>query len=142
MVIMQINLGTDIDREWSFENGDIILISDYGNINQAIMNRLNTDLDFYSSFYRKYGGNLWEHMGDLNHATIHEYIRIEVEDIVGQDPRIRNVEATVNKTNSNGVECDLLIGLYDETTTIELNLVIDSNQGVSLNTDNMISEET
>ena len=138
---MVVNIGTDIDRTWSFNNGEIITISDYGNLSQAIMNRLNSDLDFYSTFYPKYGGNLWEHMGDLNHSTIHEYIRIEVEDIVKQDPRVANVEATVNKTSTNMVECDLLIGLYDETTTVELNLVIDSNQGVSLNTNTDVLEE-
>ena len=138
---MVVNIGTDIDRTWSFNNGEIITISDYGNLSQAITNRLNTDLDFYSVFYAKYGGNLFEHMGDLNHPTIHEYIRIEVEDIIRQDPRISNVEATINKTHTNTIECDLIIGLYDETTTVELNLVIDTNKGVSLNTNNTVSEE-
>lgn len=136
-----INLGTDIDSEWSFANGDLLLVSNYGNLNQAIINRLNTDLDFYSIFYTKYGGRLFEQMGELNHPTIHEYIRIEVEDTVMQDPRIQNVECTVNKHSSNTVECDLMIVLYDETTVTNLNLIIDANTGVSLNTNNTISEE-
>lgn len=136
-----INLGVDIDSEWSFANGDILLVSNYGNLNQAIINRLNTDLDFYSIFYTKYGGRLFEQMGELNHPTIHEYIRIEVEDTLMQDPRIQNVECTVNKHSSNTVECDLMIVLYDETTVTNLNLIIDANTGVSLNTNNTISEE-
>lgn len=129
---MRIDLGTDISSDWSFSNGDINLIRDYGNLSQAIMNRLNTDLDFYQIFYARYGGNLWEHMGDLNHPTIHEYIRIEVEDIILQDPRIAEVECSVTKISRKQVGCTVTVTLYDNTTTTTLNYVINANTGVSI----------
>ena len=138
---MVINLGTDISNDWSFSNGDLNLISDYGNIQQAIVNRLNSDADFYNIFYVKYGGNLFEQMGELNHHTIHEYIRIEVESIVEQDPRVSNVNATITKLNSSSVNCELNVVFYDNISSDKLNLVIDANTGVSINENNTISEE-
>ena len=134
-----INLGTDITSDWNFTNGDIDLVSGYPNVKQAIINRLNTDTDFYNIFYPKYGGNLFEHMGELNHPTIHEYIRIEVESIVKQDPRISNVNATVTKNGSSSVNCELNVVFYDNISSDKINLVIDANTGVSINT-NIVEE--
>ena len=134
-----INLGTDIDSEWNFTNGDINLVMDYSNMNQAIVNRLNTDADFYNIFYPKYGGNLFEQMGELNHHTIHEYIRIEVESIVMQDPRVSNVTATVTKNGSSSVNCELNVVFYDNISSDKINLIIDANTGVSINT-NIVEE--
>ena len=136
-----IDLGGDISSDWSFSNGDVNTVIDYGNLSQAIMNRLNTSLDFYRMFYPRYGGKLWEHMGDLNHPTIHEYIRIEVEDILKQDPRISYVDVTLHKINSGSVECDLNVTLYDNNTNIEFNYVITTTEGVSITTNNTNSEE-
>ena len=136
---MVINLGTDITSDWNFTNGDIDLVSGYPNVKQAIINRLNTDADFYNIFYPKYGGNLFEQMGELNHPTIHEYIRIEVESIVKQDPRISNVNATVTKNGSSSVDCELNVVFYDNTSSDKINLVIDANTGVSINT-NIVEE--
>lgn len=127
-----INLGTDIYREWSFTNRDLDLVTNYGNIQQAVINRLNTDRDFYSIFYLRYGGNLFEHLGDLNHSTIHEYIRIEIEETLKQDPRIKNIECTVNKINAYSVECNLNILLFNNLDEVTLNLVIDANTGISI----------
>ena len=126
--------GTDIDSTWSFVDGDLELSKDKGNIGQAIQNRLMTDDDQYTQFYIQYGGRLYEHLGDLNHSTIHEYIRIEIEHILEQEPRIQEImECTVNKTSNREVECNLKIKPVGSDEVIPLNLVINDDGGVFIN---------
>lgn len=129
-----ITIGTDIDTEYTFNNGDINLISNYGNLTQSVINRLNTDINFYNIFYAKYGGILWEHMGDMNIPTIHEYIRIEIEDVLKQDPRISSCEVNVTKKNSKSVNVELNLKITNSDNDVGLNLVIDSVNGVSVDT--------
>ena len=126
--------GTDIDSTWSFVDGDLELSTGNGNIGQAIQNRLMTDDDQYTQFYIQYGGRLYEHLGDLNHSTIHEYIRIEIEHILEQEPRIQEImECTVNKTSNREVECNLKIKPVGSDEVIPLNLVINDDGGVFIN---------
>ena len=126
--------GTDIDSTWSFVDGDLELSKGKGNIGQAIQNRLMTDDDQYTQFYIQYGGRLYEHLGDLNHPTIHEYIRIEIEHILEQEPRIQEImECTVNKTSNREVECNLKIKPVGSDEVIPLNLVINDDGGVFIN---------
>ena len=124
--------GTDIQRDWQFTDGDLETVSEQANLGQAIINRLNTDDDWYTQFYTRYGGRLHEHFGDFNHPTIHEYIKIEVEDILSQDPRIQQVNCTVNKTTSNSVECNLKIRVIGSDELMELNLVINENSPIHI----------
>ena len=123
--------GTDIDSSWSFVDGDLELSKGTSNLGQAIQNRLMADDDQYSDFYIRYGGRLFDHFGDLNHPTIHEYIRIEIEDILRQDPRIKEInECTVNKISSSAVECNLKVTPIGSDEIISLNLVINDDSGV------------
>ena len=124
--------GNDIDRSWSFVDGDLKIVKNQINLGQAILNRLQTDSGTYDIFYNNYGGNLFEQFGELNHPTIHEYIRIEVESILQQEPRIRNVECTVNKTYSNGVNINLKLTPITEDETITLNLVINEDSSIQI----------
>jgi len=126
------HLGTDIKADWSFTDGDINLVSGKSNLGQAIVNRLKADLTTFI-FYNRYGGNLFGHMGDLNHSTIHEYIQIEVESILRQDPRIKQVECTVNKTDSDTVNLDLNCMVIGADEIVRLNLILNSNGSVSIN---------
>ena len=92
--------GVDIDSIWNFVDGDIQLSKGKENLGQAIINRLMADDDQYSDFYIRYGGRLFDHFGDLNHPTIHEYIRIEIESILEQEPRIKEInECTARAEN-------------------------------------------
>ena len=123
------HLGTDIKADWSFTDGDINLVSGRSNLGQAIVNRLKADLTTFI-FYNQYGGNLFEHMGDLNHSTIHEYIRIEVESILRQDPRIKQVECTVNKTDIDTVKLDLNCIVIGADEIIRYNLILNSDNRI------------
>lgn len=133
--------GTDIDSTWSFVDGDLELSKGKGNLGQAIMNRLNADDDQYSDFYIKYGGQLFDHFGDLNHPTIHEYIRIEIEHILEQEPRIKEItECTVNKISSNVVGCTLKVTPIGSDEVIELNLVLSDDSPIFISSSNEMAE--
>lgn len=128
------HLGTDIRSDWSFTDGDINLVSGKSNLAQAIVNRLKSDLTTFI-FYDRYGGNLFEHFGDKNNPNIHEYIKIEVESICRQDPRIKQVECTVTKTDSDTIMLDLKCRVIGADEIIQLNLIIDEDLALSI-TDN------
>lgn len=124
------SLGTDIDSNCSFSDGDINLVSGIMNLGQAIVNRLNTDAGFYQGFYSHYGGNLFDELGELNNGNAHEYLRIEIESILRQDPRIKGTECTITKIASDTVKCNLKVQTIAEDEFVELNLVITPNNGV------------
>ncbi len=127
------HLGADIRSDWKFDNkGDIIVVKDIKNLGQAILNRLKADLNTYNMFYVNYGSNLQEHFGEFNHETIHEYIRIEIEDACKRDPRIQNIECIVNKINSETIECHLKISVFNSNTILEYNLVLNNDSSIYL----------
>ena len=124
--------GTDLNKRWTFTNGDVDLVNGSINLGQAIVNRLNAGLETYDIFYAKYGGVLLEHLGDLNHPNIHEYMRIEIESILEQEPRIQNLECTVNKINPKTVECNLKVTVVGSDKIDEYNLVINDDSYIEL----------
>lgn len=126
-----INLGTDIMTDWSFSDGDLNIVSDTGNLGQAISNRLNTYLNDLNLFYTDYGSTLFDYLGSLNNENIREYIRIEVESTVIKDNRIQGVDCTVKKVQSNAVECVLNLQLVDNTD-VSLDLIITAENVVIL----------
>ena len=124
--------GADVNKSWTFTNGDIDMVNDSINLGQAIVNRLNAGLETYDIFYAKYGGVLLEHLGDLNHPHIHEYMRIEIESILEQEPRIQNLECTVNKTDSNSIECNLKVTVLGSDEVNEYDLVINEDSYIGI----------
>lgn len=116
-------LGVDINREWNFKDGDLQLIYYDENIKQAIYNRLSCFLNSLDIFYVNYGSEIEKYLGYKNKSTVHEYIRLEIEKRLMYDPRIKNVECTVNKYTSNGANVHLLLTFLNEDT-FEDNFVI------------------
>lgn len=127
--------GTDIDDAWDFSNGDINLISGTLNLGQAIKNRLMCDSNFYKAFYNNYGGQLFDEMGYLNNGNAHEYIRIEIETILKQDPRIKELDCAVKKISTDAVECKLKIKTINNDEIVEMNLVINQDNNVVITTE-------
>jgi hypothetical protein len=133
--------GTDINSDFTFTNGDINLVSGTQNLGQAICNRLNSDLTTYDTFYPRYGGNLFEWFGEWNTPNIHEYIKIEIESILDQDPRIASVEATVNKNDNKTAGVTLEVTPVGSEEIVTLNLVIQEDLIVKLNTDGIDTDK-
>lgn len=126
-----INLGTDIQRNWQIIDGDIQLVSDKNNLGQAILNRLITDSDFYNMFYRKYGSNISEYFGEQNNPTIQEYIRVEVETTLVDDPRIKGTKCEVISYSNESIELKVTILTHSEEV-LSYNLVISEQNTINL----------
>lgn len=125
--------GTDINMDFSFKDGDINLVNGTKNLAQAVCNRLNSNLQTYEIFYARYGGNLLEWLGEINNMNIQEYLKIEIESILGQEPRITSVEATVTKETSNTLLVDLKVLPVASDEIITLNLIIQEDLWVQIN---------
>ena len=126
-----INVGTDVIGDWSFTDGDVNIVDGTGNLGQAIQNRLNTYIGDLSDFYNEYGSNLFDYMGELNHPTIHEYIKSEIEFCVVQDKRISSVDCTVSKVSNKQVKCLLQLTLVDGTD-MDLSMILTNENAVIL----------
>ena len=126
-----INLGTDIQRNWEIIDGDIQLVSDKNNLGQAILNRLLADKDFYNMFYLNYGSNISEYYGEQNNPNIREYIRVEVETTLVQDPRIQGARCEVVSYTNEQIELRVTILTY-ENDELSYNLVISEQNTINL----------
>lgn len=128
-------LGVDIKDTWSFVDGDLEIISGTLNLGQSIINRLNTDKGFYNWCYTNYGSDLFRIFGMKNNPNSLKYLRIEMESILQQDPRIREVTVNCSKEDPKtiGVELNVLTIGNDEIIT--LNLIITDDLKVQLNTE-------
>lgn len=116
--------GTDIKDSFSFSNGDLELVSGTSNLGQAIVNRLNTDKDFYDWCYTNYGGDLFSIFGMKNNNNFLEYLKIEIESILSQDPRIRRVNANCSKETPKIINVELNVLPIGKDEIVTLNLVI------------------
>lgn len=125
-------LGTDIKDTWSFVDGDLEVVTDIENLEQACTNRLNTDENFYDWCYEKYGGGLLKVIGMVNNNHALEYLRIEIESILMQDPRIREVEASCYKNNSFSIYVDVNILTINSEEIVTINLVITEDYKVQI----------
>lgn len=116
--------GTDIKSDFSFSNGDLNVVSNTTNMGQAIVNRLNTDLGFYDWCYTRYGGDLFGIFGMKNNSNSLQYLKIEIESILSQDPRIQKVSANCSKETPKTVYVELDILPIGSDEIVSLNLVI------------------
>lgn len=116
--------GIDIDSSFNFSKGDINIVSGTNNLAQAIINRLNTDKGFYDSFYINYGGDLFNVFGMKNNSNSLEYLRIEIESICVQDPRIKDVTANCSKEDPKTVSVKLNVLPIGSDEIVTLNMVI------------------
>lgn len=128
-------LGVDIKDTWSFIDGDLELVTGTLNLSQSIINRLNTDKGFYDWCYAQYGGDLFNVFGMKNNPNSLEYLRIEIESILQQDPRIRVVTANCSKEDPKTIGVELKVLTIRSNEIVTINLVITDDLKVQLNTE-------
>lgn len=124
--------GTDIKSSFSFQNGDIELISGESNLAQSIINILNTDLGFYDWAYPNYGSNIFEVLGMTNNNNSLEYLKIEIEYAVKKNPRIKDVTANCSKQDAKTVGVELKVLTIGNDEVVTLNLVITDDLRVKI----------
>lgn len=125
-------LGTDL-KNFEIEDGDLLLVSDIDNLTQACINRLSTPPNFYDWFYENYGGNLDSIFGMESNSNNLEYLRIEIQHILQQDPRIKSISAFCTKETSNEINVELDILTIGSDEIIPINLIITDDLKVKLN---------
>lgn len=125
-------LGTDF-KNFEIKDGDLLLVSDTDNLAQACINRLSTPSNFYDWMYENYGGGLNSIFGMKNNSNSLEYLRIEIEHILQQDPRIKSISATCTKEMPNEVDVELDILTIGSDEIISMNLIITDDLKVKLN---------
>lgn len=118
--------GTDINSSWSFKDGDLNIVSDNDNTNQAIINRLNSYKPSLNLYYAEYGGFLRKYFGMKKTSQVLQFMKIEIDTILQQDPRILDFISKLEYNDSNGVNINLLIQ-QAENEDIELNLVLNGD---------------
>ena len=120
-----VEYGTDIDSSYSFKDGDLQLVSYKDNLQQAIMNRLNTLQDSLDLFYVDYGSFLQSYLGWRKTDKTLEFIKVEIDLVVSKDPRVDVFSSEVKYDSEGNVEINLTIS-YSEFDSFSLNYVLGS----------------
>ena len=121
-----VELGTDFNSNWDFKDGDLILVENKDNLIQAILNRLNCQLDNLDLFYFEYGSVLCNFFGWKHDDETLEFIRLEVENTLSQEPRIVDSNVEVSYNEDGRILIDLYI-LYSEDSDLTLSIVLEKD---------------
>ena len=119
------NVGTDINNEWVFEDGDLTLINGEKNLIQSISNRLNTVYD-ESLYYSNYGGYLQQFIGWKKTEETRQVIQNEICNILNQETRITDY-SIYTEYIPDGILIKLTLKIDDEEINTEFIL---SDDGV------------
>lgn len=119
-----VELGTDLNSNWQFKDGDLQLVENNNNLVQSILNRLNCDYDSLDLFYYDYGSVLSSFLGWKHSDETLEFIRLEVESTLEQEPRLSDFTVEVSYNKVGKVLIDLYI-VFDDETDFTLSLVLE-----------------
>ena len=126
-------LGVDLNSNFTFENGDIKLSKYEDNLVQAIINRLNTNLDELELFYESYGSVLRGFLGWRAGETTLIYISTEITTVLNDEPRITDFDINVEYKKEGRISIDLSLSTISNVD-VETNLILGVN-GVELSSD-------
>ena len=121
-----VELGTDFSSSWEFIKGDLVLVNHTDNMRQAIKNRLSCPLDYLD--YDNYGSDIHSFLGGRKNDTVLNFLKIEIETRLIQDPRIQDFEVTTYIKEDENVGIDIDVN-FDEDMDLSMSLVL-NNEGV------------
>ena len=95
-------------------NGDVGVVSELDNAEQAIRNRLLTRLGTYPSIDTDYGSEIYLVQGEkLNDTTISE-LEVHIENCMLEEPRVYEItDLNITKVKHDALKWDLLLLLVD-----------------------------
>lgn len=123
-------IGTDISSDWSFEQGDLLLISDEKNLVQSIINRLGCWLNSLDLYYLEYGSIFLSFLGWKREQETLDFMKLEIQNTLRQDPRIDDYDLKIEFNSDGGVDVFLDLNVNDDTVMV--NLVISSDGSISI----------
>ena len=121
-----VELGTDLNCNWEFKDGDLQLVENRENIKQSILNRLNCSYNSLDLFYYEYGSVLSNFLGWKHNDETLEFIRLEIEDTLNQEPRLTDFDVEVSYNKVGKVLIKLYIVFNDESD-FSLSLVLEKD---------------
>ena len=84
--------GTDYSSEgFITSNGDIGLVNELANAEQAIRNRLLTRLGTYPNIDTEYGSNVHQALGEKRNPSLISDLRVYVENCMLEEPRVYGI---------------------------------------------------
>ena len=119
-----VELGVDLNSIWDFKDGDLVLVENKDNLAQSILNRLNCNYDSVDLFYYEYGSVLANLLGWKHNDETLEFIRLEIEDTLNQEPRLNDFTVEVSYNNVGKVLIELYV-VFDDETDFSLSLVLE-----------------
>lgn len=114
---MVYEIGTDLKSTWTFKNGDLTTVTDDENLKQSIYNRITTPDGTYRHFYTNYGSVLEPYLGYQKTQTTLEFLKIELERVLLQDPRLQDFKINL-EYHEQGVKVDLRVNINGTNTTL------------------------
>ena len=118
-----VDIGTDIKSDWTFnDDGDLRIITGEENLKQSILNRFSIYDGTFKWFYNEYGSVLNNYFGFKKDDTTLEFMKIELERVLLQDPRIQGFNLNLSYI-TEGVRIELTVNLGD--ADVEMNFVTD-----------------
>lgn len=129
-VSVNYELGVDFNSNFCFEDGDLVLIKYDDNLVQSICNRLNTDLNELSLFYRNYGSIILSFLGwKANNETL-SFIKSELETVLQSETRLTAWNYDVEYTGNGTIKIDLTVYVNSEES---INAILSiGNNGVEV----------
>lgn len=123
-------VGTDINSKWTLTNdGDLKIVNDEENMVQSIANRLSCYQPSMEVYYEQYGGFLTSYLGQRKTNETLDFMKIEIDTMLQQDPRIEEFTSTLSYTEK-GV--NVILELIVSGEEMEVDLIVDDGGGVTV----------
>ena len=107
--------GVDYDSNGALSStGDIGLVSELGNAEQAIRNRLLTRLETYPSIDTDYGSEVYRVLGERITTDLISELRVYISNCLLEEPRVYEViDLDITQVGHDGLRVDLQVQLVD-----------------------------
>lgn len=126
MVDNILELGTDIDNNYMFVDGDLKLVEYNDNLVQSIINRLNSPYGSYDLFYEGYGSFLLKFLGWKRNSKNLGFMEMEIMNTLLQDPRVQDLTVELSYGGKGTVNGELTV-YFDEDTDLTMSFVVTGN---------------
>ena len=103
------DLGVDINSNFTFHDGDIVLAEYDENIVQAVVNKLQTDLGELDLFYEDYGSIMMSFMGWRANEETLGFMKAELNNILQSEERLETWNFDINYMGDGKVRIDLTL---------------------------------
>lgn len=107
--------GTDYSSDgFITSNGDIGLVTELANAEQAIRNRLLTRLGTYPNIDTEYGSNVHQALGEKINSSLISELRVYVENCMLEEPRVYGIiNLDITPENHDIIKLQLQLQLVD-----------------------------